>query len=91
MLKKQHQVPGFGNYGERKTLLAAMKITYYSLGGQPNPSYSQVHTKTDFLSQLEFQNQVARDQVYQYKMHERFHAMPKINIDPGKSKDLTRL
>ncbi len=24
-------------------------------------------------------------------MHEKFHAMPKIIIDPGKSKDLTRL
>ncbi len=39
MHKKQHQVPGIGNYAERKTLLAAMKITYYSLGGQPNPNY----------------------------------------------------
>jgi hypothetical protein len=33
---------------------------------------------------------VARDEVYQYKMHEKFHAMPKIAIEPAKSKELTR-
>jgi hypothetical protein len=68
-----------------------MKTTYYSLGGIPNPNYNQVHTKTDFLSKLEFSNQIARDEVYAYKRHEKWHAMPKMRIDSSKAKDLNAL